>query len=661
MYEPKFQHRHSRGFTSRRPPNNSLRGSIVLLLVLWCSAIAVAAEPIPLRAGAMSMVFEPDNALLRYLKVGSDEVLRGISAPVRNQFWGTVPPLVKIVSLDQQPDHFTLKFDVVCREREADFLWHGMINGSADGKIEYTFDGQALSDFKRNRIGFCVLHGEKAAGRPWQLELTTGEKVMGSFPEFIAPHQPAKDLKAVSHEFAKDRWARMEFEGDVFEMEDQRNWTDASFKTYCTPLAIPYPVQIAKGDRVQQKITISLEGDIPKQTAKAENAAVVTLKVGGDVAALPGIGVQLSSQLDDLNAEELNRLKALHLDHLRVELVPLDNHFSSRLRVAADQAKKLDLKLVAGLHLGNTAGAELKLLTSECESTKPSIAAWLIIAADLQTFENARETLKPLFPDALFGVGQDTNFTELNRSRPDLKSVDVVSFGLNPQVHAFDNASMIETLPIQGDTVRSSRQFLGKVPLFISPLTLRVQAVNQEPLPGELPSNVDPRQSSLFAAGWTLGSIDYLAEAGVSRITYFETVGYKGIMAPSRPFAAQDKFPSRLGAVYPIYHVLNMVGEFAGGRVQQIASTDPASIVGLALKDANRRRLLIANLSDRPQKIAIEGFGNDVSIFRLGAGDSASPNSAEPLDWHKLSTELVAPSSPLVLPPYGIARLDNKR
>ena len=607
------------------------------------------------------MVFEPDNALLRYLKVGSDEVLRGISAPVRNQYWGTVPPLVKIVSLDQQPDHFTLSFDVTCHEREADFLWHGMINGSADGRIEYTFDGQALSDFKRNRIGFCVLHGEKAAGRPWLLELTTGEKVKGSFPEFIAPHQPAKDLKAVSHEFAKDRWARMEFEGDVFEMEDQRNWTDASFKTYCTPLAIPYPVQIAKGDKVQQKITISLEGDIPRQVAKTEKAAVVTLKVGGDVAALPGIGVQLSSQLDDLSTEELNRLKALHLDHLRLDLMPLDNHFSSRLRVAADQAKKLDLKLVAGLHLGKTADTELKLLTAECESAKPSIAAWLVIASDRETFEKARETLKPIFPDALFGIGHDTNFTELNRNRPELESVELVSFGLNPQVHAFDNASMIETLPIQGDTVRSARQFLGKVPLFISPVTLRVQAANQEPLPGELPSNVDPRQSSLFAAGWTLGSIDYLAEAGVSRITYFETVGYKGIMAPSRPFAAQDKFPSRLGAVYPIYHVLNMVGEFAGGRVQQVVSSDPTSIIGLALKDANRRRLLIANLSDRPQKIMIQGFGNEVSIFRLGAGDSASPNSVVSFDWHQLSTDQAALNSPLVLQPYGIARLDSKR
>ena len=31
------------------------------------------------------------------------------------------------------------------------------------------------------------------------------------------------------------------FEGDLFEMEDQRNWTDASFKTYCTPAGARLP------------------------------------------------------------------------------------------------------------------------------------------------------------------------------------------------------------------------------------------------------------------------------------------------------------------------------------------------------------------------------------------------------------------------------------
>ena len=40
------------------------------------------------------------------------------------------------------------------------------------------------------------------------------------------------------------------------------------------------------------------------------------------------------------------------------------------------------------------------------------------------------------------------------------------------------------------------------------------------PVPaGELPPQVDVRQMSLFGAGWTLGSLKYLAESGVSSAT----------------------------------------------------------------------------------------------------------------------------------------------
>ena len=48
----------------------------------------------------------------------------------------------------------------------------------------------------------------------------------------------------------------LRFGGELFEMEDQRNWTDASYKTYCTPLHLPYPVELAAGERVIQSVTL---------------------------------------------------------------------------------------------------------------------------------------------------------------------------------------------------------------------------------------------------------------------------------------------------------------------------------------------------------------------------------------------------------------------
>ncbi|MFM8953946.1 MAG: hypothetical protein ACKOOF_12945, partial [Planctomycetaceae bacterium] len=588
---------------------------VAVIVALWSGAAAFAAEPIPLRAGPLTLVFEPDLAFLRHLRVGSDEVLRGISAPVRNRFWGTVPPQVRIVDLDRGADRFTLLFDVRCREREVDFLWRGTLVGKPDGSLDYTFEGEALADFERNRIGFCVLHGETAAGRRWRLEHTDGEMEEGRFPERIAPHQPARDLRTAAHEFASGRWATVAFEGDVFEMEDQRNWTDASFKTYCTPLDRPRPVAVPAGTKVRQRIRLTLDGEMPAPPATDDPVGdrPIVLEVGAESHPLPGIGVQVADHGEDLSADDIARLARLRLDHLRVNLTPADGRGANRLRAAVAQARALGTSLVVGLHLGTDVDAGLEAVAAACRAERPPVVAWLVIDADDATFARARAALAPLVPGALIGVGRDTNFTELNRNRPGAAGLDVVAYGMNPQVHAFDEASIVETLPIQAETVRTARTFLGDLPIIVGPVTLRVQAVTQTPLPGELPADVDPRQASAFAGGWTLGSIASLATTGASRITYYETVGPKGIMAA--------------GEVYPVYDVLRDVGDFAGGRVRPVTTSDPAAVVGLALERDGRRRLVMANLVDEPRTVSVRGFGDDTPVT-LAPGEIARLDAA---------------------------------
>ena len=209
---------------------------------------------------------------------------------------------------------------------------------------------------------------------------------------------------------------------------------------------------------------------------------------------------------------------------------------------------------------------------------------------------------------------------------------------------------MIETLPIQADTVRSARQFTGQTPIIISPVTLRVQRVNQKPGPGELPSNVDPRQASLFGAGWTLGSLQSLSSAGVSRITFYETVGMKGLMASERPAEAGNPFPAAPGQLYPVYHLLKAIGEFAGGRVQTIDSTKASAVAGMAFARGRQRRLLIANLTDEPQTVRLQGFEGKADMNVLSADKAGA--------WTK-SASATALTKPVLLPPHGIARLDR--
>ena len=118
----------------------------------------------------------------------------------------------------------------------------------------------------------------------------------------------------------------------------------------------------------------------------------------------------------------------------------------------------------------------------------------------------------------------------------------------------------------------SARAFCGDLPLAVTPITLRKRvnpyATGPAPPvpPGELPPPVDPRQMSLFGAGWTLGGLKYLAESGVASVTFYETTGWLGVMEREAGCPLPDKFPSRPGMVFPLFHVLADANEFAGGR-----------------------------------------------------------------------------------------------
>lgn len=605
-----------------------MRTRRILWLAVWCCVTPslLGAEPIALRAGPLSMVFDPDHAMLRFLRVGQVEVLRGINAPVRNQFWGTLPTKVSNVKVHAQRRQFSLSFDVACVQREIDFSWSGTVVGTAEGTLKFQFRGRANSSFLKNRIGFCVLHPASAAGLPWEIETTDGRRTKGQFPRWISPHQPAKNLRAITHQIAPEVWAEVRCQGETFEMEDQRNWTDGSFKTYCTPLEKPYPVKIDEGTVIEQSVEIRLQGPALKlASSQPDRDGVVALTVGGETDGhrpLPTIGLQVSSQVAELSELEVGRLRSLQLDHLRISIDTGSENLETLLAAAGNQAELLGVQLHVALRIGDAATAELQRLGSIVARAKPPVASWFVTEATAERFDMVRELLGSQLQ---IGVAEDTNFTELNRNRPSSAAMRLVSFGLNPQCHASDYLTLIETLEIQGEAVRSARQFVGDRRLFVSPITLKVQKVNQSPLPGELPSNVDRRQASLFGACWTLGSIKYLAEAGAEGMTYYETTGWKGVMSPGPGVRLPRTFSVLPSRVYPVYHVLRLVGEFAGGQVHPVSSSATMEVVGMALERRGRTRLLIANLSQRRQTVRVDGIKSGAAtVYRLNRGNVAA-------------------------------------
>lgn len=572
-----------------------------------------------LRAGPLSLLYEYGS--VRQIRLGSQLIVQQIYFALRDQNWGTIEPTFFDHKIIHDEDTFRITFQARHLQHDIDFSWQGTITGAADGTIVLHIDGEALSDFLRNRIGFCVLHPARCAGLPCTIEQVDGQIIEGTFPLYISPHQPFHDIRAITFEAIPDLKVEVRMEGDTFEMEDQRNWTDASFKTYCTPLGLPFPVRVKKGDKVTQTITVRLVGTLPDVSADArESPHNLRLVFGDEETPLPAIGLACASHGRPLSTGEIHRLRALNLAHLRFNLDLRQKDYAERLRQAVAEARQIGVGLEIALTLTADARFELEALAKQLALIGPPVLRWLIFhqnekSTSTQWVALAREVLAEYPPGAAFGGGTDAFFTELNRGRPDTKVMDFVTFSTNPQVHAFDNTSLVETLPIHHDLIVSARQFVGQCPIIVSPVTFKMRwnpnATGTEPPlePGELPRQVDPRQMSLFGAGWTLGNTKYLAEAGAHSITYYESCGWLGVMETEAGSPLPQKFHSYAGGVFPMYHLFADIGAFARGTVIHSISSDPMRVVALALRRNRAQRILIANLTPAEQTAQLTGNG----------------------------------------------------
>lgn len=639
-------------------------------------------EPLPegtqLRAGSLSMVFEAGD--LRYIRFRNHEILRRIYVAIRDHNWDTILPQLSDVQIEQEDDAFRITYDVENKAADVDFVWKGTITGDVDGTITFSMDGEARSAFRRNRIGFCVLHPMGLAGLPCRIEKVDGTIEESAYPIAIAPQllvdgeikpvAPFNNMRAVSYEVTADVEAEVRFEGEIFEMEDQRNWTDASYKTYGTPLSQPFPVEVPAGTKISQRITLTLNTqDEPKTEKLDATTQPLTLEISSaDTRPLPQIGLGVASHRESLNAGELERLKSLNLSHLRADIDLTHPDYKSALRRATDEAQALGVSLELALFLTDAAAEELQRFATVVERVKPPIGAYLIFhKTEASTSAQWVDLARRYLSDAKIGAGTNAYFTDLNRGRPPVDVLDLVCYSINPQVHAFDNASLVETLEAQATTVGSTRQFTDGLPIAVTPVTLLARfnpnatGPEPEPAPGELPTQVDVRQMSLCGAGWTLGSVKYLSESGASSVTYYETSGWRGVMETATGSTLPEKFRSLPSTVFPLYHILADVGEFAEGEILVSKSSDPLKVEGIVLRKNGKTRTLIANLTSDSQQVRVQNLTGTVRVRHLNE-TNAHTAMTSPETFRAKTGELVQTTEDTFevnLLPYAVVQIDG--
>ena len=569
-----------------------------------------------LQAGPLSAQYLDGD--LRSIRLGDLEIIRRIYVVFQDRNWTARPWWIEQADIDAQQDSFTIHLRARGTFDAAGFTWDGQITGTADGSITYQISGSTCATFPRNRLGLCVLHPiAECAGQPVIIEHTDGSVEATRFPQPISPHQPFLDIRAMTHQVLPGLYARVNFSGEIFETEDHRNWSDASYKTYCTPIALPFPVQVDADTRIDQQVTVNLEG---ATTATIPPLADPAVTITGAPISLPGIGLQIPrGTTASLTTEQVTALAPLHLHHLRVDIDTEDPSAGAYLNAAVGQAEQLHTALWVALYACSfdDFSTVLNAANEPLMAAAKSVERWIILdpaakVTPAHLVKSARQFLEELLGPVKVFAGTDLYFTELNRqpiSAADRTMLDGITFSVNPQVHASDDISVLQNVEGLRAIAKDAPRLAAGLPIVITPLSLRPRFNPNATEPEydvsntPLPSAVDARQHTWFAAAWALLCLQALAEAGsVEAVTIAETIGWRGIMADPTGSADPKHFPCLPDEIFPICEVL---AELSGWELVPTHATRPDLVQALCLQRGDERRWIAINVSDIAQRVTL--------------------------------------------------------
>ena len=571
--------------------------------------------------GKLMLRLDRNGAFAREISVGGEELFRGIGFVVRDTNWGT-PTLTGEALVSLLDDRATLKSGGRLDIAGDDLTWSTEWS-ITEGGLEARGRAYSVSGFETNRTGFVVLHSLGAArGRPVKVFHPFGGVEETTFPDLVSPHQPFFDIEALEYETAAGNRLRLSFSGEVFEIEDQRNWTDASYKTYCRPLRLPYPYRIGPSIVIEQSVRLEI-----LSATRGVSRPDLTAPYIERTAVLPLLGTSLGP--GGFAPMQVAALKALTLGFtaIEIDLSDDDGLATARERIAAAPGSiRIDFR------------------KSDEKKTLAAVAALAPLLADKATIglslwdaeDSTIAAARTAAPNIRIGGGTGAFFTELNRlSR--WPAADYLTWTSNPTVHGSSDDTIGETTESLADIIRTARARAGSARFQIGPMTLglRYNPNSTTPEGRRMASPPDPRQSELIVAAWVVGTVAGFLDPAVETLTFFEPIGPKGLVSEN-------------GSLSPAAHVLRRLAPYAGRKVSVLRWPGIPRAVGLSIEAPGEFVLCFAHLRDEELSIS-PPTGAWSRAERLGANGFANiplrEFRAESFCVSWLTAEAVAPHS----------------
>jgi hypothetical protein len=575
-------------------------------------ASSLASVPRVLHARPLTLDFSATTGDLRYIRTPAMELVRRVYFVARDCNWLNLPQHLAPPRVTVNRAGFNVTASGHSRGRGVNLAWRIRITGTSDGTVSFSISGRALADCTTNRAGLCVhLPLEHFSGARYELITGGGSHKKLVLPADVAPHQPCTDIRTMRFHLPHRHRLDLAFAGDAFEIEDQRNWIDGSFKIYSRPLARGFPYVLKAGETFAQSLTLRLLapaviGDAtplgsPKRQREGGPArlsfsasSTVTVYVGKELPhPAPALGLGLLRDLAPATARETAVLTGLGLAHVRADFDDFGDGLAARVRRAVAAAAQLGTRLeVAVFSSEKRAARDFAALARALDAAGARVARVLVFgpqgrcANSRAAFAGARRAFGPVC-----ATGTDFNFAELNRGRSRLPAARAFTFAANPQVHASDEQSMAECLEGLRHALTSAHRYFPRATVGVSRLTLRPQknAVATKPSPDDEARRFDPRQSSAWCAAWTVGALGALQSGGAAWATLYETTGPGGLVTGGR--------------VFPVHRV---IADFlACGTAAPLALEISAPLRIAAWARAGQ--LALANLTSVPVRVAVAG------------------------------------------------------
>jgi hypothetical protein len=514
------------------------------------------------------------------------QVLQRIFVTVRDREWREIVPQKWECEVHDEDRRATITARHT--SQSLDFEWNGELQFSPNEQgLEFSIRGKALRDMEVCRLGLVILHplpfmigAQVHALGPGGEQSFMVEKEI--YPQRIVDRLPT----AMTEPFTQLRIERtdfgvleLNFEGELFEMEDQRNWGDASFKTYCNPLRMGYPRSIAEGTTIAQRVQVLFT------PAKARSRAA-TSRVPGTApewvsrvvaGRFPAIGREWV-----VESHKLSPARAMW-DHVHVD-IPSNGRVHGLAEVLTEPAGT-QFQLGIGIESGNGFSSDLVEILSSLTAGISRVLLFgpgvgLPSTRDVNSFRDIlRQASRTAVPVLAATRG---HYVELNRGLPYRAPVSGVAFPLTGTVHNDDAGAIGENVLTIRDMAHTARHLFGRDDVVVTPLALNYPRRE----PQEFPQKI--------LAPWLAATLIHAAIGEVTAITLGKDV--LSALAEVRAGYTRD--------------FLEDLTQCAGAHVDLLDTAVSQGLHAAMLTTPQQgRRILAANVAAHSRVLSLAGVG----------------------------------------------------